>query len=79
MPKMYISKYAITKGVLEIEATPTNHFDGAFRAKGHPIFRFGRDIFASRHKANADAAIRVKKKIKSLEKQIEKLKAMNFD
>lgn len=77
--KVWISKYALTKGIYEVEVI-TTEFETMVVDKSNPTFMFYHK--GEWHKTKEDAIKRAEemrnKKIKSLEKQINKLKNMRF-
>jgi len=85
--KLYVTKYALTKGILEFgrysfkKATAENHFYAGEEL--HKISRchfveLGVDAFFDKKSAIIKASDMRAKKIKSLEKQIAKLNGMEF-
>lgn len=81
--KYYITKYAIGAGkIIAVEGTPSEHSEGYVRAQLHRYpesFKLGRDIFASEAEAlNHVKSVVIPKKVKSLEAQIKKLKAIEL-
>lgn len=85
MKTYYVTKYSLTKGIYPVEGT-TTQFDSTssyvqFKNKNnYPCcFKLDKDIFSTIDGAVADAEHRRLKKIKSLEKQIAKLKALKQD
>lgn len=77
--KAWITKYALTKGILEKEVRDCG--DGmAEESENHfPTYYHGTDWHKDKQSAIAKAEEMRKKKIASLKKQIEKLEKMNFD
>lgn len=75
---VWISKYALTKGIYEVEVNTTDS-EYMIVDKNNPISFYHKNEW---HKTKEDAikrAIELRdKKIKSLEKQIDKLKNMEF-
>ncbi len=82
----YITKYATTKGIIKVDTDQLKDYkvtDGTklyvnFR-DGTMLFINGGEWYTSKNMAIADAEHRRAKKIESLKRQIEKLKALNFD
>lgn len=79
--KYYITKYAIASGkIFAAEGQPSEFSDGyiSTRRRNFPeSFKLGRDIFASEVEAlNHVNNVVIPKKVKSLEAQIKKIKAM---
>ena len=82
----YITKYATTRGIIEADTDQLKDYkvtDGTklrvnFR-DGTMLFLNGGEWYTSKNMAIADAEHRRAKKIESLKRQIEKLKALNFD
>lgn len=81
MHKMYCVKYAMTTGrVSEVDCTP-GHADNTYVYSNDRFptqYCVGRDAFYEHADAVAAAIVMRDKKVKSLEKQILKLKAMVF-
>lgn len=78
--KVWISKYALTTGIIEIEAKET-HSPSMVADASDPLSMFhgeGKEWHKSKEEAFQRAEIMKKKKIESLEKQIEKIKKMKF-
>lgn len=71
--KYYITKYALTEGILEVDENETEIFEGYLKTKFYGLFVPARDWFTSL----ADAEIRVQQmveaKLRSLEKSKKKL------
>lgn len=84
--KVYITKYALTKGILEKDAeVKPSHWDknilfawvhGNF---GDESFRVGSEAFCTKEEALKDADGKRIKKIESLKKQINKLENLKFE
>ena len=77
---MFITKYALTKGIIEIDANKirTNdqkffHVAGFFNG-----FTLGTNIFYSREEAGKVAEQMRDKRIKSVQKQLNELQKMTF-
>lgn len=80
MPKMYLTKCALSGGIKEIEAVPT-YTDGWVRDQDNYLggsHRVGVDVFASLDEAKADVEKRRIKRLASLKKQIAKLEKLEF-
>lgn len=80
MPTMYLTKYALTDGVKEIEATESS-IPGYVRIvddRWSSIFKVGSEVFATLELAHADAEKRRLRKVASLKKQIAKLEKLTF-
>jgi hypothetical protein len=78
--KIYVTKHCLTKGIQEMDATI---FDGyaTVRPNGdwYPV-DFGKgEWFTAKRDAVTNANERVSTKIKSVERQLAKLRAMKFD
>lgn len=78
--KIYLSKYALTKGITELDAVIKG--DSAY--PGRPFMSFvsfalGKDAHHTREEAVAAAENMRKQKISALKKQIAKLEKMSFD
>ena len=79
--KAYISKYALTADVYEVEGAiePTAGIHRLFiRKDTREDYILGVDAHETREAALADAEARREARIKALEKQIVKLKALKF-
>lgn len=77
MAKFWISKYALTEGIQEVEGDLSQ---GEYVYYGsHGQAKLGRDAHVDESKARAASESMRKKKIASLKKQIAKLEAMKFD
>lgn len=78
--KAYITKYALTQGIYEIEALETNN-PNMIKDKRSSISIYhgkGKDWHLNREDAIHKAEEMRKKKIESLKSQIDKLEKMNF-
>jgi hypothetical protein len=80
--KVFITKYALTKGIIEGEAKPTG-IPGMIQVAGQPSWVYfrgeGRDWHRTREGAlNRAEEIRIKK-LKSLDNQIKKLSKLKFE
>lgn len=77
--KAWITKYALTKGILEKEVEDCR--DGMVREseRHFPTYYHGTDWHTDKKSAIAKAEEMRKNKISSLKKQIEKLERMEFD
>lgn len=81
MEKVFITKYALTKGILEKEAGICDYGNGHIRAyvKGEfSSYSLGKEAFRTREQAMERAEKMRLKKIASLKKQIEALEKMKF-
>lgn len=79
--KMWCTKYAPTDGVFQIVTSEQKDGDLYVMGEGEyrfTLFKVGRDVFHNREEAVRDALKRRDKKIKGLEKQITRLRAMEF-
>lgn len=79
---VWITKYALTRGVYEIEAqlcagANTSMIKQYLNGRSHTYYHKG-DWFLTETAAQADAQVRRDRKIASLEKQILKLKKLTF-
>lgn len=85
--KVYITKYVLTKGILEIDAkVEPSYYDQNIvyarvcdRYLGTESFRVGSEVFLTKEEALKDAEKRRIKKIDSLKKQIKKLENIKFE
>lgn len=77
--KAWITKYALTKGILEKEVEDCG--DGMVREKENhfPTYYHGTDWHNDKQLAVAKAEEMRKKKIEALKKKIDKLEKMKFD
>lgn len=83
--KIYITKYALTKGIIEVEAEPFGIFESVEinyqetkRCK-LPDNRYHKNDYTLSLKDAIDKAYEMReKKIKSLQKQVKKLQRMSF-
>lgn len=81
MEKVFITKYALTKGILEKEAEICDYGNGHIRAyvKGEFLsYPLGKVCFKTKEQAMERAEKMRLKKIASLKKQIEALEKMKF-
>lgn len=77
--KVWITKYALTSGILEREAEVCTDSTISVKGTGYCTVCFhGNEWHKSRESAIAKAEEMRKKKIASLKKQIEKLEKMEF-
>ena len=78
----HLAKYALADGkvlAVEVPLGVRGTFDGWLLPKGYcSHMKLGRDIFDTREAALAQVEIMRKKRIASLQKQIQKLEAMEF-
>jgi hypothetical protein len=76
---VFITKYALTKGIYELKVTINGNIASGVKNQYLDVFtQKGKDWFENYNDACAYAEKLKNKKIKSLEKQIEKLKNMKF-
>jgi hypothetical protein len=76
--KVFISKYAITDGIIEREVVPGSSED-VVRSPGHFHVTFKKpDWHLTYEEAAAQAEIEKQKRIASLEKQLTRLKHLKF-
>lgn len=82
--KFYITKYALTKGIIEEELEEYDYQNNddekllSFKEKEYYQFYYNSDFFTGMKEAKANAEQRRVKKIKSLQKQILKLQKLKF-
>lgn len=75
MAKVYVTKYAISRGIEEIE----RDYDYSYiKYNFHTFLYIGKDAFLDKSEAIKKAEEMKKRKIASLRKQIEKLEKMTF-
>lgn len=78
--KVYITRYALSDGILEKEAEECDRFPGMIETDDHEyIHGEGKDWTRTKEAAVARAEEMKAKKIKSLKKQIKKLERMKFE
>ncbi len=78
--KVWLSKYALTEGIEETAAQSECIDDQYIKVEARQwyIYKLGRDVHLSREGAAKEAEAMRKKKIASLQKQIQKLEALKF-
>lgn len=81
----YITKYALTKGIIEIDTNTLREYsinDGMLTIRenniGFPTFYSAGEWYTDKSFAIADAEYRRTKKLESLKKQIKKLEKIEF-
>lgn len=77
MEKVYITKYALTKGILEKEASVSDL--RAFCNGDYSSYGIGSEAFYTLEEALNNAEERRNKKIESLKKKINKLENLKFE
>lgn len=78
--KIWITKYALTTGIYEIEAKET-HSPSMVSDANHPLSMYhgeGKEWHKSKEDAIQMAEMMKNKKIESLEKQLKKVKKLKF-
>ena len=75
--KAFITKYALTQGIIERDCHEPNHSDDLLCVSNIEYYHKG-EWFKTRQEAIVKAEEMRQKKIKSLEKQLAKLKEMQF-
>lgn len=81
MAKVYVTKYAISRGIEEIEREiyEVRDYDYSYiKYNFHTFLYIGKDAFLDKSEAIKKAEEMKKRKIASLRKQIEKLEKMTF-
>ena len=81
MEKVFITKYALTKGILEKEAERCDYgyeYEIAYVIGEFSSYSVGKEAFRTREQAMERAEKMRLKKIASLKKQIEALEKMKF-
>ena len=80
MMRVYITKYALSDGIMEVEATETSQPNMiCYTCNGsYPQFFHKGDWYNNKEDANKQAETMRVKRIVSLEKQIAKLKKLKF-
>lgn len=76
--KVWISKYALTKGIFEREVNDCGNGMVEDKSSYVPVYYHGNDWHIDKKSAISRAEEMRKKKIASLKKQIDKLEKMNF-
>ena len=83
MAKVFITKYALTSGIkeMELEIVKSNFSNSQdyVREGSWTFFYIGKDVFLDKSEAVKTAEKMRKKKIASLRKQIEKLEKLSFN
>jgi hypothetical protein len=79
MPKYYITKYALSKGILYGECTGIPSGNYVSVKPFNQLFRIGVDAFESFDDARKRANDMRDKKMASLKKQMERLEKLKFD
>lgn len=82
MKKVYITKYALSRGILEKKAEIADFMNGHKRAfvEGDFLsYRIGSEAFFEKEDAIKNAEKRRNKKIESLKKKINKLENLKFE
>ncbi|WP_446027837.1 hypothetical protein [Lelliottia amnigena] len=77
--EVFVTKYALSEGPFKVEAELK--YNGTFalwREKGYPQSVSGKDFWLTEEEALADCERRRLAKIKSIEKQKQKLESMTF-
>lgn len=80
MTKIWITKYALTKGITEAEAEIS--MDGRMavvRSGTFPAYYLLGEWFTTKENAVANANVRLTRKIASVLKQLKKLQALKFE
>jgi hypothetical protein len=79
--KIYVINFALTSGIMCVDAEPCSDISPELMQYGRHGFahKYGRDWVKTREEAISAAEKMRDKKIASLEKQIEKLRAMTFE
>ena len=75
---MFITKYALTKGIQERDDLKVKDDGFAYGKPGYESFKVGRECFHTREEAAAAAEALRLKRIASLESQIDKLRKLTF-
>lgn len=77
--KIYVTKYALTKGIQEMEAESVDENRAIVKIYGNLAQYFhNKEYHLSKEAAVEQADLMLKNRISSLEKQIAKLKKLNF-
>lgn len=76
---LYLTKYALTSGIIEVEEIGTRFDDKTIKLKGYfNFFYLGKDVFHTYEEAKIVAEQMRDKKIESVKKQLKKLEKMTF-
>lgn len=75
---VWVTKYALTRGIYQAEATTYSGGKYAQIAGNWSSFKLSTDAFKTEAEAKTNAEARRKKKIASLRKQIKKLQNLTF-
>lgn len=80
MTKIYITKYALTTGVFSVDAKIKSDGTSAtfYDKRNMPQFVYGKDFWLTPEEAFIDCERRRINKLKSLEKQKQKIESLNF-
>lgn len=78
LTKVYVTKYTLTKGILEYDARIVNENMVEVKTGMYSNYFHGNDYFFSLEEARVNANNRVFEKLKSLNKQIIKISKLNF-
>lgn len=78
--RVWITKYALTEGVFDVEGEITSSFPDmcSWKSNGYPCFAHGKDWHKTESEALARAEQMRMNKIASLRKQIQKLDKLVF-
>ena len=82
--KAYVSKYALTGGVSEVEGaivtgtSGTKYFKQAGKRYTHPLLTVGKDVHETREDAVEAAEFLRARKLASLRRQISKIESISF-
>lgn len=83
MAKVFITKYALTSGIKEVETeihkSTFKDYPNYIRDSAYLFHYIGKDAFLNKSEALQKAENMRKKKIASLRKQIEKLEKLSFN
>lgn len=83
MAKVFITKYALTSGIKEVETeihkSTFKDYPNYIRDSAYSFHYIGKDAFLNKSEALQKAENMRKKKIASLRKQIEKLEKLSFN
>ena len=74
---MWMSKYALTKGVQRVEARQLGNSD-YYKVNGFPVLKLGLNIFSTQKEAFAKAETLRQNKIASLCRKLDKLEDLDF-
>ena len=76
--KVFITKYALTKGIIELDGEIKGDYFSTKQRGFHELF-FNKEFYLTREEAVNNSEERRIKKLQSLDNQIKKLSELNFN